>query len=289
MKYSELVKQGQVKLFKAGIGDAGVDAWILLEHICKISRTDYFVKMNDEVSDEYVKDYFEAIEKRIAHYPLQYILGKWEFMGINFKVNENVLIPRQDTEVLVVKVLNLIQEEYKNYDSIKILDMCTGSGCIGISLAKLCKKAEVTAVDLSKEAIMIARENAKLNEVTNIHFIESDLFKTFTSYNDQEPFDIIVSNPPYICSKEIESLMTEVKNFEPRMALDGDEDGLVFYRRIVEESNPYIKKGGHLAFEIGWNQAEDVKELMRSRYDNIEVVQDLASLDRVVVGKRKEF
>ena len=287
MKYAELVKQGQVKLFKAGIGDAGVDAWILLENICNISRTDYFVKMHDEVPDEYVSSYLAAIDKRLTHYPLQYILGEWHFMGIKFKVNENVLIPRQDTEVLVVKILNIIQEEFKHQDKIKILDMCTGSGCIGISLAKLCNKVEVTAVDLSKEAIVVARENARMNDVKNIHFIESDLFKVFNMYNDQEPFDIIVSNPPYICSKEIESLMAEVKNFEPRMALDGDEDGLVFYKRIVDECNPYIKKGGYLAFEIGWNQAEDVKELMRSRYDNLEVVQDLAFLDRVVVGKRK--
>lgn len=287
MKYSELVKQGQVKLFKAGIGDAGVDAWILLENICNISRTDYFVKMHDEVPCEYVSIYLAAIDKRLTHYPLQYILGEWHFMGLRFKVNENVLIPRQDTEILVVKILNMIQEEFKNQDNIKILDMCTGSGCIGISLAKLCNKVEVTAVDLSKEAIVVARENARMNDVKNIHFIESDLFKAFNMYNDQEPFDIIVSNPPYICSKEIESLMAEVKNFEPRMALDGDEDGLVFYKRIVDECNPYIKKGGYLAFEIGWNQAEDVKELMRSRYDNLEVVQDLACLDRVVVGKRK--
>lgn len=287
MKYSELVKHGQIKLFKAGIGDASVDAWLLLENICNISRTDYFVKMHDEVPCEYVNSYFAAIDKRLTHYPLQYIIGQWKFMGLNFKVNENVLIPRQDTEVLVVKVLNIIQEEYKNCDSIKILDMCTGSGCIGISLAKLCRRADVTAVDLSKEALMVARENAKLNDVTNIHFMDSDLFKVFSMYNDQEPFDIIVSNPPYICSKEIESLMAEVKNFEPRMALDGDEDGLAFYKRIVADANPYIKKGGYLAFEIGWNQAEDVKELMKSRYDNLEVVQDLASLDRVVVGKRK--
>ena len=287
MKYSELVKQGQVKLFKAGIGDAGVDAWILLENICNISRTDYFVKMHDEVPDEYVSSYLAAIDKRLTHYPLQYILGQWHFMGLDFKVNENVLIPRQDTEILVVKILNIIQEEYKNQDKIRILDMCTGSGCIGISLAKLGKKVEVTAVDLSKEALMVARENAKLNDVTNIQFFESDLFKEFSLYSDCEPFDIIVSNPPYICSKEIESLMAEVKNFEPRMALDGDEDGLVFYRRIVEGCKPYIKKGGYLAFEIGWNQAEDVKELMRSRYENLEVVQDLAFLDRVVVGKRK--
>ena len=287
MKYAELVKQGQVKLFKAGIGDAGVDAWILLENICNISRTDDFVKMHDEGPDEYVSSYLAAIDKRLTHYPLQYILGEWHFMGIKFKVNENVLIPRQDTEVLVVKILNIIQEEFKHQDKIKILDMCTGSGCIGISLAKLCNKVEVTAVDLSKEAIVVARENARMNDVKNIHFIESDLFKVFNMYNDQEPFDIIVSNPPYICSKEIDSLMAEVKNFEPRMALDGDEDGLVFYRKIVEGCKPYIKKGGYLAFEIGWNQAEDVKELMRSRYDNLEVVQDLAFLDRVVVGKRK--
>ena len=165
--------------------------------------------------------------------------------------------------------------------------MCTGSGCIGISLAKLCERAQVTAVDLSKEALEIAKENAKLNDVTNIEFINSDLFKKFYAYNDQEPFDIIVSNPPYISSSEIETLMPEVKDFEPRMALDGDEDGLTFYKSIVTESKPFIKSSGYLVFEIGCSQAEDVKAIMRSKYENIEVIEDLAGLDRVVAGKRK--
>lgn len=288
MKYSELVKQGQSKLFKSGVSDAATDAWILMESICNISKTDYFLKMHDEVSQENVDKYFAAINKRLTHYPLQYILGEWQFMGLNFKVNESVLIPRQDTEVLVIKVLNILEEEYKkDKKQVKILDMCTGSGCIGISLAKLYPRSRIIAVDKSEEALAVAKENAKINNIENIEFISSDLFENLTINEGEERFDIIVSNPPYISSKEIETLMPEVKDFEPRMALDGDEDGLIFYRRIVQDSKPFIKSKGFLVFEIGCTQAEDVKELMRTRYENLEVIEDLAGLDRVVSGRRK--
>lgn len=288
MKYAELVKQGQSKLFKAGMNDASADAWILMEKICNISKTDYFVKMHDQVSEENVVSYFTAIDKRLTHYPLQYILGEWQFMGLDFKVNENVLIPRQDTEVLVLKVLDILGEEYKkDKRQVRILDMCTGSGCIGISIAKLYPESMVTAVDISEEALVVARENAKINDIENIEFISSDLFENLSVDGDDDKFDIIVSNPPYISTEEMKSLMPEVRDYEPRMALDGDDDGLIFYRRIIADSKPFIKSGGFLVFEIGCTQAEDVKELMRTRYESIEVLEDLAGLDRVVAGRRK--
>lgn len=288
MKYSELVKQGHSRLFKAGISDATTDAFILLESICNISKTEYFLKMNEEVEDGIESQYFAAIDKRSTHYPLQYIVGEWQFMGLDFKVNESVLIPRQDTEVLVEKVLEILKREYKKEKkTVKILDMCTGSGCIGISLAKLFKNSVVVAIDKSDDALQVARENALINNIDNIEFICSDLFEKVVINENEEKFDIIVSNPPYISTTEIENLMPEVKNYEPRMALDGDEDGLLFYRRIIEESKLFIKDKGFLVFEIGCTQAESVKELMRMKYGNLEVYEDLAGLDRVVVGQKK--
>lgn len=287
MKYSELVRQGLSKMVKVGVVDADTDAWILLEKICNISKTDYFVKMHDSVADDLVKQYFAAIDRRITHYPLQYIIGEWEFMGLTFKVNEKVLIPRSDTETLVINALNIMEKEYKNVENIKVLDMCTGSGCIGISLAKICEKCNVLAIDVSREALAVASENAELNQVENIEFQKSDLFEIFDEMGEDRRFDIIISNPPYIPTSDIETLMPEVRDYEPRLALDGDEDGLKFYRRIVAGSKHFLKHGGYLMFEIGYNQAEAVKELMNTKYDNLEVIKDLGGNDRVVIGKRK--
>ncbi len=286
MKYSELVKQGQRKLFKAGIMDSDLDAWILVEKICNISRTEYFVKMHDEVPEEMVEQYFAAIDKRITHYPIQYIIGEWSFMGLPFKVNENVLVPRQDTEVLVEKAMRIIREEMPDPDKkeIRILDMCTGSGCIGISLAKNFQNVFVVGADISKGALEIAKENAELNGVNNIEFIESDLYSKV-----QGKFDILISNPPYIKSADIEELMSEVKDYEPRIALDGSEDGLEFYRRIIEKGKEFIKEDGYILFEIGYDQREQVKELLREKgYSDIEALKDFAGNDRVVLGKRRK-
>lgn len=289
MKYAELVKQGQSKLFKAGINDADYDAWILMEKICGISKTDYFTKMQDEVPDEMVTAYFKAIDKRITHYPLQYIVGEWEFMGLKFTVNENVLIPRQDTEVLVETAIRIIENEYQNTKrKIEILDMCTGSGCIGISLAKFCKNVKITAVDLSEEALLVARKNAEMNNLDNIKFICSDLYQKLGDDVNEvyKTFDMIISNPPYINTKDIDTLMPEVRDYEPRMALDGDEDGLKFYRSIIFQSRNYLKNDGCILFEIGCEQGGAVKEFFeKNKYKQIEVIKDLSGLDRVVVGR----
>lgn len=286
MKYAELVKQGQIKLFKAGINNADFDAWVLVEKICGISRTEYFVKMHDEVSEDIVTSYFEAIDKRITHYPLQYIVGEWEFMGIPFKVNENVLIPRQDTEILVEKALEIIGSEFEKIKGkISVMDMCTGSGCIGISVAKKCQNTSVTCVDISKAALEVAKENGKLNGVKNILFIESDLFE-----NVNGKFNVIISNPPYITSAEIKKLMPEVKDFEPHLALDGDSDGLKFYKLIINQSKEYLNENGYILFEIGCDQGEQVKKLLFEKgYTDIEVLKDLGGNDRVVIGKRRKM
>lgn len=289
MKYTELVKQGQLKLFQSGINDADYDAWILMEKICCISKTDYFTKMNDEVPDEMVDAYFEAIDKRITHYPLQYIVGEWEFMGLKFIVNENVLIPRQDTEVLVETAIRIIENEYgQNEQAVDILDMCTGSGCIAVSLSKSCKNSKITAVDLSEEALSVARENADINEVYNIHFLCSDLFQKLGDDVNEvyRKFDIIISNPPYINTKEIDSLMPEVKNYEPRMALDGDVDGLRFYKNIIFQSKNYLKPKGCILFEIGCEQGEAVREILeKNQFKGIEIIRDLSGHERVVIGR----
>lgn len=296
MKYAELVKQGQSKLFKSGINDADYDAWILMEKICSISKTDYFTKMQDEVPDEMVAAYFEAIDKRITHYPLQYIVGEWEFMGLKFIVNENVLIPRQDTEVLVETAIRIIENEFENAErKIEILDMCTGSGCIGISLAKFCENVEITAVDLSEAALAVAKENAGINDIDNIKFLCSDLYQKLGDEVNEvyRKFDIIISNPPYINTKDIDTLMPEVRDYEPRMALDGDEDGLKFYRNIIFQSRNYLKQNGCILFEIGCEQGNAVKEIFeKNQYKDIEVIRDLSGLERVVVGryeKQEEF
>lgn len=285
MKYAELVKQGQLNLFKAGINDHDYDAWILVEKICRISRTEYFAKMQEEVPDDIKEEFFKAIKKRTTHYPLQYIVGEWEFMGLPFKVNENVLIPRQDTELLVEKTINVINEDFNTEKSeIKVLDMCTGSGCIAISIADMVPNIKVTAVDLSVNALKIAKKNADLNKVTNISFINSDLFDKVRG-----KYSIIVSNPPYIKSKEVDKLMPEVRDYEPRMALDGDDDGLKFYKKIISECDKYLENDGSILFEIGYDQAEQVKQLLQKNgFADIEVLKDLSGNDRVVTGKRRK-
>ncbi len=291
MKYTEMVKQGQIKLFKSGIANADNDAWILLEKICCVSKVDYFTKMLEEVPKDMETAYFEAIEKRKSRYPLQYIIGEWEFMGLTFKVNENVLIPRQDTETLVETALRILDSDYrKEGTQLEVMDMCTGSGCIAISIAKACSDVNMTAVDLSEKALEIAKENAVLNHIDKIKFIRSDLYEDFAKdkVGYYEKYDMIVSNPPYINSKVIDTLMPEVKNFEPRMALDGDEDGLKFYRGISSQSNKYLKKDGCLIFEIGYDQAEAVEEILfKNWYKDIQIIKDLTGKDRVVIARKK--
>lgn len=287
MTYRELLSEGENILKNSNIQDYKTDAFYLLEYVFKMNRSSFFLKGNESIEDNQtgkIKEYFDKIDIRKNHTPLQHITNCQEFMGLSFYVDENVLIPRQDTEILVekaIKICNGIVIGNTDGNKVRVLDMCTGSGCIAVSLAKLCKNTMVTAVDLSDKALEVAVINAKNNEA-DINFKESDLFTSLS----ETLFDIIVSNPPYIKTGDIENLMEEVKFNEPFMALDGSEDGLKFYRRITEESVKYLSAGGYLVYEIGYDQAVEVRAIMESNgFDDIEIIKDLAGLDRVVCGR----
>lgn len=282
MKYREILLAGEERLASADIVDSKNDAWLLFEYIFNIPRHKYFMISADECEKEMLmEDYFRVIDVRAGHIPLQHITKTQDFMGMTFKVNEHVLIPRQDTEVLVEKALSVMK------DGDKVLDMCTGSGCIAISIAKL-KNVDVTAVDISSEALKVSRENADNLGASNVKFIESNLFEKIKEDSTSKKcnkYDIIVSNPPYIKSLDIEDLMIEVKEHEPRLALDGDEDGLRFYRTITEEAKDFLKPGGYLLYEIGCDQGDDLRNIMEENgFTDIEIIKDLAGLDRVCLG-----
>ncbi len=273
MTFREAIVFGEEKLNTAGIVDAKNDAWLLLTFVCKIDNTFYYVHMDEDMSADQVAEYESVLNKRAEHVPLQYITGEQEFMGITFRVNEAVLIPRQDTETLVEEALKVVRP------GMKVLDMCTGSGCILISILKNVVEVEGYGYDISKQALNVAKENAKLNNVTAF-FERSDLFESVT-----ETFDVIVSNPPYIPTDVIGGLMPEVAVYEPMQALDGKEDGLYFYRKIVEVASEYLNPDGKLLFEIGHDQGEAVSVLMKEAgYKDVQVIKDLAGNDRVVIG-----
>ncbi len=280
MKYRDLYNQGMEKLSSENIVDAKIDARLLLEYACKTDRNVLFLKGDMEVPEEQEQLYFDLIEKRGKHVPLQHLTGEQEFMGLTFEVNKHVLIPRQDTECLVEIVLKHL------HDGMKILDMCTGSGCILISLLHYSNDCVGVGVDLSKEALKVAARNAEklghngITDAMDVSFVHSNLFEKVDG-----KFDIIVSNPPYIKTEVIGTLMPEVKDFEPMMALDGTKDGLFFYRQIIADAKKHLPRGGQLFFEIGYDQGGEVSELMRENgYVDVEVAKDLAGLDRVVYG-----
>ena len=228
MTYREAIALGEKILSMAKIEDAKNDAWLLLSMACKIDHTYYYVHMDEDLTVEQTKEYESLVKKRAERIPLQYITGEQEFMGFTFHVNSSVLVPRQDTETLVEEAIKVIRP------GMKVLDMCTGSGCILISIMKNVPDIEGLGCDISKQALIVAKENAKLNEVS-ANFERSDLFE-----NVMETYDVIVSNPPYIPTEEILTLMPEVSQFEPMQALDGREDGLYFYRKIVKECRNYF-------------------------------------------------
>lgn len=276
MTLRECIQIGGNKLLNAGIENGMQEAWYLLSYQLQIDRVYYLANMEKTLSRLEEERYNALIERRSSRYPLQYITGTQEFMGYEFIVNEQVLIPRQDTETLIEE----IEAECKNADS--ILDMCTGSGCIAISLEKELHPKRVVGVDLSEGALEVARANAKaLN--SNAVFIKSDLFKEVSG-----KYDIIVSNPPYIKSKDCEALMPEVRDYEPMLALDGKEDGLYFYRIIIEEALHYLNPRGFLFFEIGYDQGTELMELLLHHgYYNIQIKKDLAGLDRVAIARHE--
>lgn len=273
----DIIKKAQNTLEAAGIVDSQVDSWLLAEFVFGITRAKYYANMQMTVDGKSTEKYNELVNQRAGHIPLQHIIGTQEFMGLTFKVNENVLIPRQDTELLVENVV-----DYLGNDERTVLDMCTGSGCIAISVDRLSKNSKVTAVDISEKALEVAQENNRLNNA-NVTFIQSDLFTNVTG-----KYDIIVSNPPYIRTDEIPKLMEEVKSHEPVMALDGMEDGLYFYKKICNEASDYLNDNGKIFFEIGYEQGDDVSEILRqNRFCNIEVLKDLSGNDRVVIARKE--
>ncbi len=257
-----------------------MDARLLLESVCRTNRNDLLVHGDREVEPEKEKTYLTFIEKRASHMPLQYITGVQEFMGLEFTVNEKVLIPRQDTEILVEEVLRDL------HDGSRILDMCTGSGCILISLLHYSNDCQGTGADISGDALCVARENAARilagkKDDTVARFVESDLFERV-----EGRFDILVSNPPYIRSAVIPELAEEVRGNEPILALDGAEDGLLFYRRIIKQGKEHLCGGGRLFFEIGYDQGVAVKGMMEEAgYADVRIVKDFSGLDRVVYGR----
>ena len=277
----QLYKVGTVKLAEEGIEEFSLDAWYLLEYVTGVSKAMYFAEPERAVSEEDADRYIDCIRQRAAHIPLQHITGEQEFMGYPFYVNEHVLIPRQDTETLVEEAIQVMRPK------MKILDMCTGSGCIVLSILKMCiEKYYMTELqgigaDVSEEALKVARENGRRLGVP-VTWIQSDLFAKIP---EEEKYDVIVSNPPYIETAVIDTLQEEVRLHDPYIALDGKEDGLYFYRRIISEAGKYLKPQGKLMFEIGCDQAEAVEELMKNAgYEQITVKKDLAGLDRVVYG-----
>lgn len=295
MKLYELVNAGISKLEKCGVPDADVDADILWQYVSGMNRLDILMAKGDEVAVELENTYNEAVDRRCARIPLQYITGTQNFMGYDFDTSENVLIPRQDTETLVETALKLttgcrnMGRSHKLESArqmLSVLDMCCGSGCIGISYGLMNKDSRVTLADISDAALVLAGRNMKKlcrgEDIFSV--VKSDLFDDI-----EGRFDLIMSNPPYIRTNVIDTLMPEVRDNEPRLALDGSEDGLYFYRIIVDRARKYIKDEGYVVFEIGNDQAEDVQHLfVDSGYEDIHVVQDLSHNDRVVYGRYRD-
>lgn len=274
MKYRELYEYGEMTLSGAGIAEAQLDARLLLEHVCGTNRNDMLVHGDRDIADCEKECYVTYIERRKAHEPLQHITGEQDFMGLTFQVNEHVLIPRQDTEILVEEVMRYL------HDGMSILDMCTGSGCILLSLLHYSNDCSGVGADISETALEIAQKNKEELQIQGAEFVKSDLFEAISG-----KYDLIVSNPPYIPTEVIPTLMEEVRSHEPVGALDGRKDGLFFYRKIIEQASVFLTRGGILFFEIGCEQAESVKAMLEAAgYKEINVVKDYAGLDRVVYG-----
>lgn len=278
MTFRGALGEGRTLLEQHQIEEASLEAWYLLEFVSGLDRAHYLLRQEEEVPQEMIENYRALLKERSGHVPLQYLTGVQSFCGYEFRINRKVLIPRQDTEILVEECVKRL----KNLrNGSRILDLCTGSGCIIVSLALLTGgRMEYAASDLSKDALDTARENAaRLG--AQVSFFQSDLLEKIPG-----KFDCIISNPPYIKSREIPELMPEVRDYEPHLALDGHEDGLYFYRRIIKEGKPRLNPGGWLLFEIGCDQGKQVTELLeREGYVNIELKKDLAGLDRVAAGQ----
>ena len=280
LNIQELKKLGRDRLEEKQVEDSSHKADILLQFFLKMKKTWLVIHMQETVEEEKVTKYLNAIEEVIGGKPVQYITNEQSFMNLKFYVDENVLIPQPDTEVLVETALTEVDK------TIKILDLCTGSGAIAVALEHFLeeKEVEIVATDISEKALEIAKKNAISNNAnTKIKFIQSDLFAQIP----KQKFDLIVSNPPYIETETIKTLSKEVQH-EPKIALDGGEDGLAFYRRIAKEAFDYLEYGGKLLLEIGYNQKEKVMALLQKekKYVNIRCIKDFENRDRVIMAEK---
>lgn len=279
MTIKETLRKGIIELKVNNIQEPSLKARLLLQYILNKPRQYLIVYDNEQLTLRQEVNFFKGIKKLAKGIPLQHITHSQEFMKMTFYVNEDVLIPRPDTEILVEEVIKIA----KRINAKKILDLCTGSGAIAISLAKYIEDSQITAVDISDKAISVAKLNAKNNNVENqITFVESDLFKQLS----KEKYDIIVSNPPYIKKEIIKSLDKEVQN-EPKIALDGGYDGLDFYRKIISNADEFLKFTGYVCLEIGYDQKEDVLELLKNegKYVDTSCKKDLFDNDRVIIAR----
>ena len=294
----EMLTMGEKQLMDSDIADATRDCKILYCYMMDIPFSKIILEYQEILQDRLCDKYFELIDRRSKGEPVQYIMGSQEFMGLEFIVNENVLIPRQDTETLVEDALEIINTgtlrgedmdvKRKEWD---ILDLCTGSGAIGVSLARIANKVNVTCSDISEGAIKVAKENAQKHGVAkSVKFEQGDLFKPFSKHFRKQKFDMIISNPPYIKSSIIPTLQKEVCEHEPLSALDGGESGLDFYERIVSGVGSHLRKSGVLLLEIGHDQGEAVSGLLsrNGEFTSIRVLKDLANRDRIVFAKRSK-
>lgn len=281
MNYGKCVQDAIVLLKNAGVADSECDARAILEYVAGIDRTKYIFCRDKEMPTDEAEKYMSLINRRANREPLQHIIGNANFYGYEYKVSPDVLVPRFDTEILVERVLEVALD----YSDIRILDMCTGSGCIAITLfLEISKygKCNITASDVSDKALSIASINAHnlIGDNDNFNIVKSDMYDNLDT---SVTYDIIVSNPPYIPTDEIDKLDAEVRDYDPLLALDGGEDGLKFYRTIIGNSPMYLNNNGYLFMEIGYNQGIDVSQLMRDKgYYDIKIYKDLAGYDRVI-------
>lgn len=279
---SEVLKEGISILDEHNKKESRLDARLLLEYTLNCDRVYLLINNNKEISEELYSNYIEYINYRASGKPLQHIMGKQQFMGLDFIVNKDVLIPRRETEELVELVINIIDN-----NNIKIvMDVGTGSGCIPISLRHKYNNIRFIGIDYSKKALEIASQNAVLNNIDDIRWIESNIFNNVDNKYVNN-IDLITSNPPYIPTKEIDTLMSEVKNHEPKMALDGGEDGLYFYKEISKQGYRYLKDGGYIVYEVGHNQCSEIVGILREyKYKDISYKKDLSGINRIVFARK---
>jgi|SRR5690625_2369601 len=284
MEIKKIIEKGIDIIGEREYANPALESVLVLSKILNVDKSYIYTYPEKELEDDICQEFFDIIERRATGYPLQYLLGEKEFYGLKLHVEEGVLIPRPETELLVDFIINKIKKEYTN-KRLKILDIGVGSGAISISVAKYCPNSQVYGVDIEKKPIKVANINKEKFGLENVKFFQGDLFEPIEKMYPELKFDIIISNPPYIRSPDIRALQTEVKKHEPRVALDGGQDGLDYYRKIIPRARKHLKKNGILIFEIGFDQGEEIKKLLsENSFRDISVINDLEDNNRIALG-----